>query len=84
MASLLAFIPPVIHGIIDGFLGALFAFDILKIVRRGCYSQYWAVAFSYVHKCKLSYMCPWHDVKLRQHRVKLYRIGCVGSGLVLA
>jgi len=34
------------------------------------------------------YVCdvwdPGHDVKLHPHRVKLYRIGCVGSGLVLA
>jgi len=29
-------------------------------------------------------MCPGLDIKLHPHRVKLYRIGCVGSGLVLA
>jgi len=27
---------------------------------------------------------PGHDIKLHPHRVKLYRVGCVGSGLVLA
>jgi len=27
---------------------------------------------------------PGHDIKLHPHRVKLYWIGCVGSGLVLA
>jgi len=53
-----------------------------KIARH--YSRYCAVEFCYVHKCKLSYMCPGHDIKLHPHRVKLYRIGCVGSGLVLA
>jgi len=26
---------------------------------------------------------PGHDIKLHPHRVKLYRIMCVGSGLVL-
>jgi len=31
----------------------------------------------------LSYMCPGHDIKLHPHRMKLYRIGCVGSDLVL-
>jgi len=46
--------------------------------------QYCIVAFCYVPKCELSYMCPGHDIKLHPHRVKLYRIGCVGSGLVLA
>jgi len=52
-----------------------------KITRH--YSRYCAVAFCYVHKCELSYMCPGHDMKLHPHRVELYRIGCVGSGLVL-
>jgi len=27
---------------------------------------------------------PGHDIKLHPHRVKLYRIGCVGFGSVLA
>jgi len=27
---------------------------------------------------------PGHDIKLHPHRVNLYRIGCVGHGLVLA
>jgi len=53
-----------------------------KITRH--YSRYCAVAFCYVLKCELSCMCPGHDIKLHPHRVKLYRIGCVGSGLVLA
>jgi len=35
------------------------------------------VAFCYVHKCELSYMCPGHDIKMHPHGVKLYRIGCV-------
>jgi len=52
-----------------------------KITRH--YSRYCAVAFCYVHKCELSYMCPGHDIQLHPHRVELYRIGCVGSGLVL-
>jgi len=43
-----------------------------------------AVAFCYEHKCELLYIHPGHDVKLHPHRVKLYQIGCVGSGLVLA
>jgi len=47
------------------------------------YSRYCAMAFYYGHKCELSYMFPWHDVKLHPHRVKLYQIGCGGSGLVL-
>jgi len=42
------------------------------------------VAFFYMHKCELSYMCPDHDIKLHPHRVKLYQIGCVESDLVLA
>jgi len=25
-----------------------------------------------------------HDIKLHPHRVKLYRMGCLGSGLLLA
>jgi len=45
---------------------------------------YCAVAFCYEHKFELSYIHPGHDVKLHPHRLKLYRIGCVGSGLVLA
>jgi len=53
-----------------------------KITRH--HSRYCTVAFCYVHKCELSYMCPDHDIKLHPHQVKLYRIGCVGSGLVLA
>jgi len=53
-----------------------------KITRH--YSRYSTVTFGYVHKCELSYMCPDHDIKLYPHRVKLYRTGCVGSGLVLA
>jgi len=48
------------------------------------YSRYCTVAFCYVHKCELSYMCHGLDIELHPHRVKLYRIGCVGSGLVLA
>jgi len=43
------------------------------------YSLYCTVA-----QCELSYMCPDHDIKQHTHRVKLYRIGCVGSCLVLA
>jgi len=53
-----------------------------KITRH--YSRYCTVAFCYVHMCELSYICPGHDIKLHPHRVKLYRIGSVGSGLVLA
>jgi len=53
-----------------------------KITRH--YSRYCTVAFHYVHKCELSCMCPGHDIKLHPHRVKLNRIGCVGSGIVLA
>jgi len=53
-----------------------------KITRH--YSRYCTVAFCFVHKCELSYMCPGHDIELHPHRVKLYRIGCGGSGLVLA
>jgi len=53
-----------------------------KITRH--YSRYCTVAFCYVHKCELSYMCPGHDIILHPHPVKLYRIGCVGSDLVLA
>jgi len=54
-----------------------------KITRQ--YSRYCTVAFCYVHKCELSYMCPGHDIKLHPHRVKIYRIGCmVFIGLVLA
>jgi len=26
------------------------------------YSVYYAVAFCYVHKCELSYICPDHDI----------------------
>jgi len=40
-----------------------------KITRH--YSRYCAVAFCYVHKCELSYMCPGHDIKLHPHRVKI-------------
>jgi len=40
--------------------------------------------FCYVHLCELSCMCRGRDIKLHPHRVKLYRMGCVGSGLVLA
>jgi len=36
--------------------------------------------YSWVDK----YALPCHDIKLHPHRVKLYRVGCVGSGLVLA
>jgi len=56
-----------------------------KITRH--YSRYCTVEFCYVHKCELYHIMFWssgHDVKLHPHRVKLYRIGCVGSGLVLA
>jgi len=53
-----------------------------KISRH--YSRYCTVAFCYVCKCELSCMCPGHDIKLHPYGVKLYRIGCVGSGLVLA
>jgi len=35
-------------------------------------------------RCELFYMCTGHDLKLHPHRVKLYRLGCVGSDLVLA
>jgi len=28
------------------------------------YSRYCAVAFCYMHKCELCYMCPGHDLKL--------------------
>jgi len=45
-----------------------------KITRH--YSQYCTVAFCYVHKFELSYVCPGHDIKLHQHQVILYRIGC--------
>jgi len=37
----------------------------------------------YVQKCELSYIYPGHDAKLHPHRVKLYRLRCVGSGLVV-
>jgi len=53
-----------------------------KVTRH--FSQYCAVASCCVRKCELSYMCPGRDIKLHPYRVKLYRIGCVGSGLVLA
>jgi len=53
-----------------------------KITRH--YSQYCSVAFCYVHKCERYYMCPGHDIKLHPHQVKLFWIGCVESGLVLA
>jgi len=46
-------------------------------ITRHC-SRYCTVAFCYVLKCELSYMCPGHDIKLHLHRVKLYRIGCLG------
>jgi len=46
-----------------------------KITRQ--YSRYCTVAFFYVHKCELSYMCPGHDIKLHPHKVKLYQIVCV-------
>jgi len=39
-------------------------------------SRYCTVAFCYVHKCELSYICPGQDIKLHQHWVKLYRTGC--------
>jgi len=61
--------------------------DVLKPIHGkiiGHYSRYYPVAFCYEHKCELSYIHPGHDVKLHPHRVKLYRIGCVGSDLVLA
>jgi len=45
---------------------------------------YCTMAFCYVDKCELSYICPGHDIKLQPHQVKLYHIGCVGYGLVLA
>jgi len=51
-----------------------------KLVKhRSCritihYSQYCTVAFCYVHKYELSYMCLGHDIKLYPHRVKLYWI----------
>jgi len=47
------------------------------------YSLYCTVVFCYVHQCELSYMCPDYDINMHQHRVKLYRIGFVGSGLKL-
>jgi len=47
------------------------------------YSRCCIVAFCYVHKCELSYMCPGRDIKWHPHRLKLYQIGCMGSGLVL-
>jgi len=53
-----------------------------KITRH--YSPCCIVAFCYVHKCELFCMCTGNDIKLHPHRVKLYRIGCVGSCLVLA
>jgi len=43
------------------------------------------VAFCYVHKCELPYMCPAHDIKLHPTPsvgVTLYRIRCVGSGYI--
>jgi len=49
-----------------------------KITRH--YSRFCAMAFCYVHKCELSYIYPGDDIKLHPHRVKLYRIWCVGSG----
>jgi len=52
-----------------------------KITRH--YSRFCTVAFFHVHKGELSYMCPGHDIKLHPHQVKLYRIRCVGSSLVL-
>jgi len=61
--------------------------DVLKSIHGKIiwhYSRYCAVAFCYEHKCELSYIHPGLDVKLHAHRVKLYQIGCVGSGLVLA
>jgi len=51
-----------------------------KITKQ--YSQYCAVALSYVHECEPSYVCPGHDIKLHPQRVKY--INCVRSGLVLA
>jgi len=53
-----------------------------KITRH--YLRYCAVEFCGVHACELSDMCLGHDVKLHPYQVKLYRIRCVGSGLVLA
>jgi len=52
---------------------------VLNIINR-----YIAMAFCYLHKSELSYMCPGHDIKLHPLRVKFYRLGCVGSDLVLA
>jgi len=46
------------------------------------YSRYCAVEFGYMHNCELSYIYPGHNVKQHLHRV-IYRIGCVGSGLIL-
>jgi len=43
-----------------------------------------AVAFCCVQMRELFYMCPGHDVELHPHWVKLYQMGSVGSGLVLA
>jgi len=51
-----------------------------KIIQH--YSQY-SGAFCCVQKCELSYIYPEHNAKLHPHQVKLYRIGCVESGLVL-
>jgi len=50
-----------------------------KITRH--YSRYCTVAFCCV---QTYYMCPGHGIKLHLHWVKLYRIGCVWSGMVLA
>jgi len=51
-----------------------------KITRH--YSRYCTVAFCYVLKCELSYMCPGYDIKLHPHRLKLFRIALVcGIGL---
>jgi len=57
-----------------------------KITRH--HSWYHTAAFCYVHKCELSYIRHGHDnkldIKLQPHRVKLYQIRCLGSGLLLA
>jgi len=48
------------------------------------YSRFCAVAFCYVQNvnCHTS-QCPWHDIKLHPHQVKLCQIGCIWSGFVL-
>jgi len=54
----------------------------VKITRY--HTRYCGVAFCYLHKCELSCMSSYHAIKLHSHWMKLYQIGCVWSGLVLA